>query len=98
MGIAGTVQLFPLTHVNDDVLAGSISERNAVRGDGPIVQLQSTYAPASGMGIAHLHVYRGPIGADLRAESRPLARDAGVEDQFPARAAQAEQAFDAESP
>ena len=87
-----------LAHVNDNVLAGSLIESNPVRGDDATAEFQGMYAAASGMRITHLHVYRGPIGADLRAESRPLARDARIEDQLPARAAQAEQTFDAESP
>lgn len=87
-----------LAHVNDNVLADSITESNPVRGDDPIAQLEGTYAAASGVRITHLHVCRGSIDANSRAEPRPLTRDARVEDQLTARAAQAEQTFDAESP
>ena len=85
-------------HVNDNVLAGGISDGNPVRGDDPIAHFQGTYAVASGVGIVNLHVCRGAIDADLCAEPRPSARDARVEDQRAARATQAEQTFDAESP
>jgi hypothetical protein len=76
--------------VNDNVLAGSFFDNNPVRSNDPAVHFQGTYAAASGMGITHFHLYQGPLGVDLRGKSRPLARDARVEDQLSTRAAQAE--------
>lgn len=84
--------------MNDNVLARSIINSNPVRGDELTIHFQGTYAAASAMGITYLHLYQGPVGVDLRGKSRPLARDARVEDQLTARAAQAEQTFDTESP
>ncbi len=79
-----------LAHVNDNAVADRFIECNPVRGDDPTSQFQRMYAAASGLRIAHLHLYRGPVDADLRAESRPLARDAWIENQLPTRAAETE--------
>jgi hypothetical protein len=78
--------------------AGSLIDSNPIRGNDPATQFQRTYTTASGMRITYFHVYRRPIGLYFSAETRPLSRDARIEYQLFARAAQTEQAFDAESP
>jgi hypothetical protein len=73
-----------LAHMNDNAPACSLIDVNPVRVDDPIAQFQATHTTTLGMGIAYLHLYRVSVDVNTRAESRPLARDAWVEDQLPA--------------
>ena len=86
------------THVNDNMLAGSVFESHPVRGDDSPPEFQGTYTAASCMWITHIHVNRKTIDVNLCTETRPLSRNTGIENQLTAQAAQAEQTFDAESP